>query len=292
MEKLPDFTNVKVTLNDSAKYSQRSILGKVRLDFAFNGSILSMHVKDSTDEFTRNIDCVTVDFENVSRSTTQNTWFRNVGALWIILGIAQSYYNIFFILGVLMLIYFYVSQVKLLYIDASPIKVIIIEDKMAKTIIREIKERAEEALRSRLFVGIENNNEIVDKKGAVKFLLEKGAISKEEYDYKINVLNTTINYDHTDSVIDGLIKDGADTGKDHKVEFKVEGSEDGISLINVELINMGYVISQNDYGDQIELKAFKFLPLDKSKIKLEKNIITNLATKYNLQYNGLRIFRS
>ncbi len=118
----------------------------------------------------------------------ENTWLRNVGYLWCVLGviglIISSNTTIWLVLGLGCLAWNYTFKIKHTVIKTNQGEIWIMHDKKHDEILREISDRRKQQL-LQLFGAININNDPQKEINKFMWLLEQEVISKEEADAKI-----------------------------------------------------------------------------------------------------------
>ena len=125
----------------------------------------------------------------------QNEWLRNVGYLWCALGVFQLGYAIFsnvpvagkgfwLMVGLVCVLWAYFSKVKYSVFKIESGNVFVIHDKLHDKIINELNARRKKQLLE-WYGEVNHENDLRNEIGKFKWLVEQGAISKEESDKKI-----------------------------------------------------------------------------------------------------------
>lgn len=125
----------------------------------------------------------------------QNDWLKNVGYLWLVLGVFEvglSLYTESFsagkafwvFLGVVCLICFYLTKVKYTIFQADKGSIYVIQGKDHEKIIEEIMTRRNHQLLN-WYGNINFENDLEKEKSKFKWLFEQGVISNEDLDIKI-----------------------------------------------------------------------------------------------------------
>ncbi|KJV06307.1 hypothetical protein [Methylocucumis oryzae] len=125
----------------------------------------------------------------------QNEWFRNVGVLWVALGIVQYSQAIFLnmplagkgvwiTVGSACLIWFYLSKVKYTVFRTERANVLVIQDKNHDKIIDELNKRRKSQLLA-WYGDVNPQNNLENEIQKFKWLAEQNILSKEEAEIKI-----------------------------------------------------------------------------------------------------------
>jgi hypothetical protein len=125
----------------------------------------------------------------------QNEWLRNVGYLWIALGVFQLGYAVYaeaslsgrgfwIIVGLLCVIWAFFSKVKYSVFKAEGGNVFVIQDKNHDKIIEELNKRRKSQL-LQWYGEVNPENELEYEIQKFKWLVEQNVISKEESEKKI-----------------------------------------------------------------------------------------------------------
>ncbi|TMP24478.1 hypothetical protein CWB99_22315 [Pseudoalteromonas rubra] len=125
----------------------------------------------------------------------QNDWLRNVGYLWIALGIFQLGYAVYngaplsgkgfwVLVGSACVLWAYFSKVKYSVFRAERGNVFVIQDKNHDQIIDELNKRRNSQL-LQWYGEVNPENELENEIQKFKWLAEQGVITNEEAEYKI-----------------------------------------------------------------------------------------------------------
>jgi hypothetical protein len=125
----------------------------------------------------------------------QNEWLRNVGYLWIVLGVFQLGYAIYtqaplsgkggwILVGTACVIWAYFSKVKYTVFRADRGNIFVIQDKNHDEIIRELNTRKKSQL-LQWYGEINPENDLKSEIQKYKWLAEQGVITKEESEQKM-----------------------------------------------------------------------------------------------------------
>lgn len=125
----------------------------------------------------------------------QNEWLRNVGYLWIALGIFQIGYAVYsdtslsgkgfwILVGTACVIWAYFSKVKYTVFRMDRGNIFVIQDKYHDTIIDELKKRRKSQL-LQWYGEINPENDLENEIRKFKWLVEQEVISEEESEKKI-----------------------------------------------------------------------------------------------------------
>jgi hypothetical protein len=175
------------------------------LKFKLNEDELVYSLKTSTSDST-----TPIPYKNMSANTwtfiEKNDWYRNVGALWILLGLAFEIPQIFlekrfslpfwFLLGVLFLLIYYIQKIKFTVIDADGNRIFIINDNQHDEIYNAILKYRRESLK-REFGEINYNNDLNAEINKFSYLLNDGIISEKEF----SEIKLTLEKHHKDKPI-------------------------------------------------------------------------------------------
>ncbi len=142
------------------------------------------------------IDMDYADFPNKwSVQIEQNEWVRNVGYLWIMLGVFQLSYAIYsdaslsgrgfwVLLGLICIIWAHFSKVKYTVFRAERGNIFVIQDKYHDQIIEELTNRKKSQLR-KWYGDVNPENDLEKEIQKFKWLMDQGVISKKESEEKI-----------------------------------------------------------------------------------------------------------
>lgn len=125
----------------------------------------------------------------------QNDWLRNVGYLWIALGIFQLGYAIYseaslsgkglwVFIGFICIIWAYLSKVKYTVFRAEQGNIFVIQDKNHDSIIKELNTRRKSQL-FQWYGDVNPDNELENEVQKFKWLVEQDVITKSESEQKI-----------------------------------------------------------------------------------------------------------
>jgi hypothetical protein len=125
----------------------------------------------------------------------QNEWLRNVGYLWLMLGIFQLGYAIYsnaplsgkgfwILLGLICLVWAHFSKVKYSVYQAKDGNIFIIQDKKHDEIVNELNSRKKKQLLD-WYGEVDPENDLENEVSKFKWLAEQNVITKEESEKKI-----------------------------------------------------------------------------------------------------------
>lgn len=125
----------------------------------------------------------------------QNEWLRNVGYLWMALGVFQLGYAIYsdtslsgkgfwIVVGTVCVIWAYLSKVKYTVFRSERGNIFVIQDKNHDQIIKELHARKRSQL-LRWYGDVNPENDLENEIQKFKWLVEQDVITKEESDQKI-----------------------------------------------------------------------------------------------------------
>lgn len=125
----------------------------------------------------------------------QNEWLRNVGYLWIALGVCQIGYAVYteaplsgkgfwILVGAVCVIWAYFSKVKYTVFRSERGNIFVIQDKNHDKIINEINIRKKSQL-LKWYGDVNPENELENEIQKFNWLVEQGVITKEESEKKI-----------------------------------------------------------------------------------------------------------
>lgn len=125
----------------------------------------------------------------------QNEWLRNVGYLWIALGVFQVAYAVYsdhslsgkgfwIFVGAICVIWAHLSQVKYTVFRAEQGNIFVIQDRYHDAIIKELNDRKKSQL-LRWYGEVNPENDLDNEVQKFKWLVEQGVITKEESEQKI-----------------------------------------------------------------------------------------------------------
>ncbi len=154
-------------------------------EFTFNKNSLDFAFKDKVTEyaFETDYDDIAFDFVKIKE---KNQWFRNAGALWLIIGTCASFsgeefqLSFWFLLGVGCLAYYFIKQAVLITFDTPKGKIFVIEDKKCSEILNLISEKRKAQFRDR-YGAINFSNRPETELNRFQWMRDKDIISKEEF---------------------------------------------------------------------------------------------------------------
>ena len=120
----------------------------------------------------------------------RNPWFRNVGLLWVLIGIIQTLYvyhgaggpilSIWLILGMVCLAIYWVATTRYTVLNTERGSIYVILDKKHEEVLQELSSRRKAQLRN-LYGAINLQNDPAVEMNKFRWLLQEGAISDEEF---------------------------------------------------------------------------------------------------------------
>jgi hypothetical protein len=133
--------------------------------------------------------------EKASIKIEQNEWLRNVGYLWIMLGIFQHGYAIYteesisgkgfwIVIGTVCVICAYFSKVKYSVFHSERGNIFIIQDKNHDEIIEQLYARKKSQL-LKWYGDVNPDNELENEISKFNWLVDQGVLTKEESEKKI-----------------------------------------------------------------------------------------------------------
>ncbi|HHG3261934.1 TPA: hypothetical protein ACPVXX_004568 [Vibrio parahaemolyticus] len=125
----------------------------------------------------------------------QNEWLRNVGILWIVIGVFQSGYGSFareafyldpmwILIGGACLIWAVVSKITYTVYNTNEVNLLIIQDKQHDAVVDTLMSRRKEQLLA-WYSDINMENELANEINKFKWLAEQKVLSEEESKQKI-----------------------------------------------------------------------------------------------------------
>lgn len=162
--------------------------------FTFQEDVVNFAYKDKSGSGDREINYG--DFPNKSSiQIEQNEWVRNVGFLWILLGLFQlgsayvagaplSGKGLWVALGLGCLAWAYMSIIKYTVLQTSNGGVFVIQDKYHDQIMSTIKERRKKQLLN-WYGNINSEGDLEEEINRFKWLHNQGVLTKEESENKI-----------------------------------------------------------------------------------------------------------
>ncbi len=170
------------------KISQKKYTSKT--NFEFDEEALKYTVSDNSGARTFSVAYGSIPTET-GEFESRNEWFRNVGLLWGLLGlfvIVNGYISngefggsIWLTLGVICFVAYWMSRIKYTTIGTDKGNIFVIQDSDHDEILTVIDKRRK--AQWAVWYGVINyQNEPRNELGKFELLLEKGAISKEEFD--------------------------------------------------------------------------------------------------------------
>lgn len=174
------------------KFAQKRLGTRIDLDFAATELTCSIRDKSGERDFT-------TDYAEIAtgkrRVFDNKDWFRNVGVLWCIIGLASlgiDLYNnalglwsgFWLVIGTGCLIYYAVSKSSFTLIDTQSGPIWILEDGQLQAIVSEIEKRRKERLYS-LYGGIDLDADPNQEIGKIEWLVRQKVLTREEADRQI-----------------------------------------------------------------------------------------------------------
>lgn len=168
--------------------------GSNKHTFTFHDDYFNYAVEDKNGSLDENFRYI--DFPNKSSVVIErNEWLRNVGALWIVIGLFQlgsamyagdplSGKGFWMVIGILCIGWSYFSTIKYSVFAMDPIKVYVIQERYHDVIVEEIKGRRIQQLR-KYYGDVDPENDPENEIEKFRWLQKEGVISEEELKQKI-----------------------------------------------------------------------------------------------------------
>jgi hypothetical protein len=170
---------------------------------------LEYSFRDKQTEFTLNLDYEQIPFES-AKIREQNQWFRNAGALWIIIGLYSSYsqyqangsirLSFWLILGLGCLVFYFIRQTDFLIFDTNRGRILIINDKTGGEVLDLIQSRRAEQIRQR-YGNIDWANDPENEIRRFQWMEERRIISQSEFQEIKTRLRLQIDKPPTDQLL-------------------------------------------------------------------------------------------
>lgn len=160
-----------------------------KLEFKFEENQLIYSYKSDNTDSTTPIHYKNMDVNNKWFFVEKNDWYRNVGLLWVLLGIAFEIPKFiagnfelpfWFLLGVLFLIIFHYKKLKFTVIDTGNNRVLILRGKHHDEILNKILDYRKKSLNNE-FGAINYDNEMSAEINKFRTLMLEGAIDEVEF---------------------------------------------------------------------------------------------------------------
>lgn len=166
---------------------EQSKLGR-KFWFEFTDDALTYRAKDASSDATEKIPYSSIT-DKGWEYTYQNEWWRNVGFLWVAIGLALEIPGVlsgtwslpfWSILGVGALVYYYSSRVRHTVIEAESAKILVMYGRNHDVIVNTIFQKRKEALK-KLYGKVDLSNTSENELRKFEILLEKEIISENEF---------------------------------------------------------------------------------------------------------------
>ncbi|PXF63586.1 hypothetical protein [Kangiella spongicola] len=167
--------------------------GSVKHTFTLHDNYFNFAFKDKSGS-----DDVDINYADLPKKSSiqieENEWLRNVGYLWMVLGLGSSIYKYFtgnvfagsfwFWIGLGCVLFATYSKIKYTVFKTEKGSIFIIQDDKHGYLVNELKERRLNQLRS-WYADINPENDLETEIGKFEWLGQQGALSKEEVGNKI-----------------------------------------------------------------------------------------------------------
>lgn len=158
--------------------------------FEFGEEKLKYSIKDASGKKTFSTEYGSISDEDFDELEEKNAWFRNVGILWVLIGIFQIAIHfmdsgsfsgsMWLTLGIIYLISYRFKTTKYTIVDAEKGRIFIIQDDQHSKILDEISERRKKQWK--LWYGsINYENDPQNELNKFQWLLDKKVISDDEF---------------------------------------------------------------------------------------------------------------
>lgn len=165
----------------------------LKTSFQFKNEELKYHVKDRSGSSSYTIPYTSIS-DSFSEIEERQDWYRNVGVLWMIIGLVLMFYNfsntgefsfsIWLILGTGLLVTYRVVTIKYTILETERGGLVVVKDNQHDKILSEIEKRRKTQLYNH-YGKINFSNDPNDEINKFKWLLEIDAIDKIEYEKNI-----------------------------------------------------------------------------------------------------------
>ena len=167
------------------------------LNFEFKENELVYSLVTSTEKSKTKISYLEItgdSWEHIRR----NEWYRNVGLLWLVIGIYMNVVmyldikslapSIWLILGVVMLVIYKVREINFLVLGAGSNNILIIKDSSCEEIYNLLLEKRKDSV-LKTYGSINFDNPLDVEVGQFKILLDQEFIDKKKYEEVVKELN-------------------------------------------------------------------------------------------------------
>lgn len=167
------------------------------LNFEFKENELVYSLVTSTEKSKTKISYLEItgdSWEHIRR----NEWYRNVGLLWLVIGIYMNVVmyldikslapSIWLILGVVMLVIYKVREINFLVLGAGSNNILIIKDSSCEEIYNLLLEKRKDSV-LKTYGSINFDNPLDVEVGKFKVLLDQEFIDKKKYEEVVKELN-------------------------------------------------------------------------------------------------------
>ena len=156
-----------------------------KTDFLFKDEAVEYTLTDKSGSWSTTISYLGVQGSTISTVVGRNEWYRNVGYLWIILGIAFPLVGnlsgvIFVFLGAGCLAYYYFVCVSYTVLQSDKGSILIINDSKQQEIINLLNEGKKRVI-LRQFGEINYSSSLEEEKEKYRHLREQNFVSTEEF---------------------------------------------------------------------------------------------------------------
>ncbi|MBN3495445.1 hypothetical protein [Vibrio neptunius] len=168
--------------------------GKIKYTFSFEQDKLNYAYEESTEK--GDIDLYYGDLSKKSSEfIEQNEWLRNVGLLWIVIGVFQSVYGsitreslyidlMWILIGAACLAWSVISKVTYTIYKTDNARLHIIHDKQHDAIVNELMSRRKAQLLA-WYADVNVDNDLTNEINKFKWLAEQEVLTEEESKQKI-----------------------------------------------------------------------------------------------------------
>lgn len=174
------------------KFAQKRLGTNISFDFAATELTHTIHDKSGERDFT-------TDYAEIGlgkrRVFENKEWFRNVGALWCIIGVASIGIDIYngtlglwsgfwLVIGAGCLIYYFASKTAYTVIETQNGSLWVIEDKQQSQIVSEIEKRRKDRLYD-LYGALNLDNDADQELAKIEWLVKQKVLTRAEADLQV-----------------------------------------------------------------------------------------------------------
>lgn len=172
--------------------------GAVKSTFDFTDEKLKYSFKESSGKNTFSVDYDLIPHENFSEIEEKNAWFRNLGILWSLLGLALTavkFYetgtlslSIWVTIGFICLLVYWFSKTSYTVLDTSNGRILILKDKKHDKVLRELDARRRKQWND-IYNKFDMENDPNAEINKFKWLKEQGVIDENEFQDRVKEIS-------------------------------------------------------------------------------------------------------